>query len=101
MTVIFLALAVLVTAISIEFYKKIIRGTYDEQGNPKTKAKSWEVYIIAFIFSLPWGAGLNYLQRGNWYICLLWTVGIYAMQYFVDMALVKKTINGLLKRIGG
>lgn len=100
MTIILLAVAVLVTAIAIELYKKVVRGTYDEEGNPKTKAKSWEVYTVAFFFSIPWGIGLNFLQRGNWYIALLWTVGIYAMQYCVDMALVKKTINGLLRRLG-
>lgn len=103
MKALFIAAAVLVVAILIEVYKKVFRGVKDEEGNIKTKAKSWEVYIFAFIASAPWGVGCS-IQVGegiNWYIAFLWTVAIYAMQYIVDMALVKKTVNGLLKRLGG
>lgn len=102
MKALFVAVAVLTVAIAVEFYKKVIRGTKDDAGAPKTKAKTWEIYTIAFIASAPWGVGCSIQVAGkiNWFIAILWTVAIYAMQYIVDMTLVKKTVNGLLKRLG-
>lgn len=101
MKAIFVAVSVIIVAIAIEFYKKVIRGTKDAEGNPKTAAKAWEVYCVAAVCSIPWGYGCALLTGGKtWYIGLLWTIAIYAMQYIVDMTLVKKTVNGLLKRLG-
>lgn len=98
----FYACAVLVTAIVLEFYKKVCRGYKDDKGNPKTKATKMEIYIVAFVFSLLWGAGLNYISfNKGLFVILLWTLAVYSVQYYIDTCLIKKTVNGLLKRIGG
>lgn len=99
--VIILAVAVIVVAIAIEFYKKAIRGEKQADGTIKTKAKSWEVYLVAFALCVPWGFGLKALSGGNWILVVLWSFAVYAIQYVVDMALVKKVVNGLLSKIGG
>lgn len=99
--VIILAVAVIVVAIAIEFYKKAIRGVKQDDGTIKTKAKAWEVYLVAFALCLPWGFGLKSLSSGSWIMVPLWSFAIYAMQYVIDMALVKKVVNGLLSKIGG
>lgn len=99
--ILFYACAVLVTAIAIEFYKKVCRGYKDNEGNTKTKATKIEIYIVAYIFSLMWGIGLNYITFNKGvFVVVLWSFAVYALQYYVDTCLIKKTVNGLLKRIG-
>lgn len=98
----YLAIGVAVVAVLVEFYKKGPRGITDAEGRRRTKAKPWEVYIIAAICSAPWGVGIHTITEGeNPIFILLWTVSIYAFQYIVDMAVIKKAVNALIARLGG
>lgn len=93
--------AIAVTSVAVEFYKKAIRGVKTDEG-VKTKASRWEIYIIALLFSVAWGVALMLIQNnGQWVWIPVYTAIVYFFQWLIDMKLIKQVVNGLLSRMGG
>lgn len=92
---------VMISACFAEWYKKRLRGYLTEDGKVKTKASRWEVRCITFAFSIVMAVCLtiaNSLGMG-WLAVIPYTFGIWLMQYFVSMKLVKAFIEGLVGNI--
>lgn len=91
--------AIAVSAIAIEFYKKGIRGEKTDEG-VKTKASRWEVYGVALAVSVAWGMALSVIQHpGQWIWIPVYAAIIYFFQWLVDMKVLKEIVNTLLKKM--
>lgn len=94
---------VMITACFAEWYKKRLRGYVDSEGKIKTKASRWEVRGITFAFSAVMAVCLtisNSLGMGLLAI-IPYTFGIWLMQYFVSMKMIKIFINNLVENMSG
>ena len=92
---------VMISACFAEWYKKRLRGYLTEDGKVKTKASRWEVRGVTFAFSIVMAVCLtiaNSLGMG-WLAVIPFTFGIWLMQYFVSMKLVKAFIEGLVEKV--
>ncbi|PKL13913.1 MAG: hypothetical protein CVV52_04015 [Spirochaetae bacterium HGW-Spirochaetae-8] len=98
MTLYFLGGIIAILAVGMEVYKKTIRG----DGTGKTRASKNEIMLIAFILSLvlvvSFGLGLDFF--GNRIALIGYVIGVYILQYVVDMKMVKTLLKWWLDKKG-
>ncbi len=90
--------SIVITACAVEFYKKGIRGiTIDN--TRKTKAKSWEVYIVASLLSMIVSVLYCYaINHVRFAFMALATLGVYFLQYLIDTKIIKKALNSFIEK---
>lgn len=94
-------IAVISTACCVEWYKKGIRGKDTPTGRV-TSAGVVEISVFAFavscIFSVAFGCMFDEFAGVTVKIGV--AISIFSLQYFTDMTVIKKTINGIIASVG-
>lgn len=85
--------AVVIIALLVEAYKKKIR---------KNQAKPWEIRILAIILTaiLTYTGVKGFDLPGHDLAIVYYMIGVYALQFFVDMKVIKSLVNAWAKKKG-
>ena len=94
-------IAVISTACCVEWYKKGIRGTDTPTGRV-TSAGVGEISVFAFVVSAVFAFAFccMFADFAGVAVKVGVTLSIFSLQYFTDMTVIKKTINGVIASIG-
>ena len=101
MEFILFVIAVISTACCVEWYKKGIRGK-DSPAGRVTSAGVVEISVFAFTVSGAFAFAFCCMFAGFVGIAVKIgvTLSIFSLQYFTDMTVIKKTINGVISSMG-
>lgn len=90
---------IVATSCFMEWYKKDFRGC-NIDGELKTKARRWEIWLIALAVSAMLATGLYFTfgMRSHWSI-LLATVVIFVFQWLVDEGVVKDSLKRMIEKV--
>ena len=94
-------IAVISTACCVEWYKKGIRGK-DTPSGRITSAGVGEISVFAFIVSgiFAFAFCCMFADFAGIVVKIGVALSIFSLQYFTDMTVIKKTINGVISSIG-
>lgn len=95
------AIAVISTACCVEWYKKGIRGK-DTPSGRVTSAGIGEISGFAFFVSAVFAFAFccMFVDFAGGAVKIGVALSIFSLQYFTDMTVVKKTINGVITSVG-
>ena len=95
------AIAVVSTACCVEWYKKGIRGE-DSPSGRVTSAGVGEISVFAFAVSgvFAFAFGCMFADFAGVAVKIGVALSIFSLQYFTDMTVIKKTINGVIASMG-
>lgn len=93
--------AVISTACCVEWYKKGIRGKDTPTGRI-TSAGVIEISVFAFIVSgiFAFAFCCMFDDFAGIAVKIGVSISIFSLQYFTDMTVIKKTVNGVISSIG-
>ena len=85
--------AVVIIALMVEAYKKKIR---------KDRAKPWEIRILAIVLTviLTYTGTKGFDLPGHDLAIVYYAIGVYGLQFFVDMKVIKALVRSWAKRKG-
>ena len=85
--------AVVIIALLMEAYKKILR---------KDRAKVWEIRILAVVLTvvLTWTGVKGFSLPGSTLALVYYSLAVYALQFFVDMHVIKILVSAWARKKG-
>lgn len=94
-------IAVISTACCVEWYKKGIRGKDTPTGRI-TSAGVVEISVFAFTVSgvFAFAFCCMFADFAGLAVKIGVAISIFSLQYFTDMTVIKKTINGVISSMG-
>ena len=95
------AIAVTSTACCVEWYKKGIRGKDTPTGRI-TSVGVGAIHVLAFAVSgvFAFAFGCMFADFAGVAVKIGVALSIFSLQYFTDMTVIKKTINGVIASMG-